>query len=318
MSKKTRGRNHDGLITTDGSYQGKASDVRVSIQRFYLEKFFNKFLNKFEFTGLSYQQVAFIMRQFWSVGTIGCFIRKDWNLIKDSDQIDEYDQIVFAPWVWNDKLNIYNFPTKVMFINLRAVSFIPTTPFELDKTAVIGYIMRNRKGVYSLIESKLNQLVDIEMTIRTSLKTQKMPYFIACSPEDEKKMKVIIDRLMDDEDVLYGAFDDLKNVKTLVSGAPYVLDKLYMLKQAVENEILTLLGINNIGILQKKEHLTTGEVEENDEMIQNSSDEFLSSLEEFFERVYDVLGYRINVKLKEELLLPEEKDNNIEEENKDD
>ena len=298
--------NRDGMIILeDGTYLSSASALRKELTQHYTEKFFNKFLSKFEFTGLSYQQVAFIMRQFWMNGTIGCFIREDWNIIKEAKATDKYDQIVFAPWVMADKYNIYNFPTAVRFINTRAVKFIPTHEFPLDETACIGYIMRNKKGVYSLIKAKLIQLVDIEMVFEIALNSQKMPWFIACSPEDEKKMEELFRKIDNDDVALFGGFDDLKNVKSLVSGAPYICDKLYQNKQAIENEILTLLGINNIGTLQKKEHLTTGEVEENDQQIQTSSDEFLSNLQEFFERVRDVLGYDIQVKLKDEFIMDE-------------
>lgn len=307
--------NHDGLIITAGwGDEVKPSTIRNIIHQHYIEKFFNKFLNKFNWKGISYQQVAYIMRQFWSQGTIGCFLRKDWSILMDSKQKDDfdiYDKLVFAPWVMWNRYNIYNFPTHVTFINTKAVAFIPTTPFKLDKEAVIGYIMRNKKGVYSLIEAKVNQLVDVEMTFRTSLKTQKTPWLVACSPEDEKKFKILFDRINNDEVSLYCGLDDLKGVKALVSGAPYICDKLYNQKQAIENEILTLLGINNIGILQKKEHLTTGEVEENNQQIQSSSDEFLSCLEEFCQRIKDVLKFEISVELKDtfEIEQQEEEDN---------
>lgn len=314
MPKKVKVTNRDGLIIEDNLEISLGSVSRMALKQHYLEKFFNKFLNKFEFTGLSYQQIAFIMRQFWSYGTIGCFIREDWNVIKESPTTDEYDKIVFAPWVMSGKYNIYNFPTEVRFINTRAVAFIPTHAFGLDESACIGYIMRNKKGVITLIEAKLNQLVDIEMVFQVCLQGQKMPWFIACSPEDEAKMKQLFKRIARDENVLFGGFDDLKNVKALVSGAPYILDKLYQNKQAIENEILTLLGINNIGTLQKKEHLTTGEVEENDQQIQSSSDEFLSNLQEFFGRIKDVLDYDIQVKLKDEFLVDEEEDSQYYEE----
>lgn len=313
--------NRDGLIVSNGwDDNAPSSEIRRIIKSHYCEKFFNKFLNKFKWNGISYQQVAYIMRKFWMQGTTGCFLRKDWDILmssKQKDDFDIYDKLVFAPWVMYNRYNIYNFPTHVTFINNKAVAFIPTSPFKLDKEAVIGYVMRNKKGVYSLIEAKINQLVDVEMTFRTALKTQKMPWIIACAPEDEAKFKKLFERIEDDETSLYCGLDDLKGVKAVVSGAPYICDKLYTQKQAIENEILTLLGINNIGILQKKEHLTTGEVEENNQQIQSSSDEFLSCLEEFCERIKDVLKFNISVELKDtfEVDYSEEKEEDNQDEN---
>lgn len=307
MPKKAVVRNRDGLIIG-------AEDVRKNILQHYRDKFFNKFLNKFEFDGLSYQQIAYIMRKFWSeaYGTIACFNNPVWT-----DVLREDEKIIFAPWALNGLINYYDFPNKLLIINTRGIKYFPTKPLEIDKDCVIGYIQRNKKGVYASIEAKVEQLVDVEMTIRTNLKSQKMPWIIGVSPENEDKMKKIIDNLNEDEPTLFiDLGEDLKNAKALVSGAPFTLDKLFNLKMCIESEILTLLGIDNLGVLEKKEHLTTGEMEQNNEQIESSSDEFLTCLEEFFDRIEKTLGYKISVKLKENPKIPEYKEIE-EEENKD-
>lgn len=307
--KKVIEKNHDGLIDVNGEIVSKKGSqfTRRKIRFYYIEKFFNKFLSKYTFKGLSYQQVAYMMRKFWDAnyGTIGCFMRTDWDVIKDDPYFKKHpeEQIVFAPWVMNDRYNIYDFPTKLTFINTRAVAFIPYTPFTIDEDAVIGYIQRNKKGVFSSIELKVEQLVDIELTIRTNLKTQKMPWLIGVSPENESKMKKFSTNLNADEPELFYDIEDIKNAKALVSGAPYTLDKLYNLKQAVENEILTLLGVNNVGSLEKKEHLVTNEVDANNQDIKQSGNQYLECMKEFFARIKDVLGYEISV---EEVEMPQE------------
>ena len=301
--KKTLERNRDGLIVIDGaSIEIKDSQaLRKALYFHYNEKFFNKFLNKFSFEGLSYQQVNWIMRKFWSLGSVGCFIRKDWKYLEKDEDFAKHpeDKIVFAPWVLNDKINIYDFPNKVTFVNTRGVDFIPTTPFDLDKNAVIGYIQRNKKSVLSSIKVKIAQLVDVEMTLHTNQKTQKYPWIVSVSPEDEKQVKNLFDNIDDDNPYLFAGISDLKNAKALVSGAPYILDKLYQLKQAIENEILTILGVNNIGMLEKKEHAIVDEVNANNQEIQESGNQFYDMLKEFFERVKDVLGYEVKVTMKE-------------------
>ena len=303
--------NRDGLVITDVDGNpinaSKALVTRSKILFHYNEKFFNKFFNKFTFEGISYQQAHFMLRKFWSQGTIGCFLRQDWKII--SDKMHPEDKIVFAPWVMNDRYNIYDFPIKLTFINTRGVKFIPDTPFTIDEDAVIGYIQRNKKPVYSSIEVKIGQLVDIEMTIRTNLKTQKFPWIIGVTPEDKEKLSHIFDKVDEDNPYVIAGVDDLKNAKALVSNAPYTLDKLYQLKQAIENEILTLLGINNIGMLEKKEHAIEDEVNANNQEIEESGNQYLDCLQEFFKRINDVLGYNIKVKLKEIEVKEEEKQN---------
>ena len=199
------------------------------------------------------------------------------------------------------------------FVNTRAVSFIPTSPFKIDEECVIGYIQRNKKGVVSSIDVKLNQLVDIEMTIRTNLKSQKYPWILGVTPEDKIKLEELFAKLEDDDPYIVAGIDDLKNAKSLISGAPYVLDKLYQLKQAIENEILTILGINNIGMLEKKEHAIVDEVNANNQEIEESGNQYLDCLQEFFARIKDVLGKEVKVSLKEESMKEEKEESEDEE-----
>ena len=87
------------------------------------------------------------------------------------------------------------------------------------------------------------------------------------------------------------------------------MDKLEQNLDYRENRIKTYLGINNVNI-RKKERLITSEAESNDEEIKINSDVFMNELKDFFNRIYEVLNIRVDVKLKEE--------NNEMEENDDD
>ena len=66
-------------------------------------------------------------------------------------------------------------------------------------------------------------------------------------------------------------------------------------RQKVENDILTMLGVNNVGIGEKKEHLIVDEVNANNEDIEQQSISFKSELEDAFDRIYSVFGVRIHI-----------------------
>lgn len=288
MSKKKIAKRTGFIVNT-------SHELRQKIKFYYEEKFYNKFLNKFNFKGtLDYQQINYIMRQFWSAsrGSVAVFKRKVF------DESKPWEQLVFAPWVVGGKFNCYDFPITLRFVNTRAVSFIPDTEFTIDVDAVIGYIQRNKKGVYSSIAPMIDKLVDFEMTIRTNLKAQKTPWLLGVSPENETKMQTLWENIESDEPKLFVSIEDLKDAKALVSGANYNIDKLEQQRQQVENEILTRLGIDNMGIMEKKEHFTVDEVNSNQEQIESSSDEYLDCLKEFFSRIENVLGYKIEVELR--------------------
>ena len=277
-----------------------SNDVRKKIKFYYLEKFFNKWMNKYEFSNLNYQQKHYIMKKFWSVGTIACSQIKsaDETLagLMDDGSIDMGEnKIIFTPWTFANRYNIYDFPTHVNLINTRGVKFITTKILEIDKEVVIGFAQKNHKSIYSSIEAKIDELVDIEMKKRVSRKAQSQPWLFAFSPEDFEQAKRLQEQMENDEPYLFAPFNDVDKVKGITSGAPYVVDKFEQDRQKIENDILTMLGVNNVGIGEKKEHLIVDEVNANNEDIEQQSISFKSEIEDFFDRIYKVFGYKVQV-----------------------
>lgn len=277
-----------------------SNDVKKKIKFFYLEKFFNKWMNKYDFTNLNYQQKHYIMKKFWSMGTIACskISVADETLagLMDDGALDMGEnKIIFTPWTFANRYNIYDFPTHVNLINTRGVKFITTKILEIDKDVIIGYAQKNHKSVYSSIEAKLDELVDIEMKKRIARKAQSQPWMFAFSPEDFAQAKALQEQLENDEPYMFVPFQEVDKVKGIASGAPYVVDKFEQDRQKVENDILTMLGVNNVGIGEKKEHLIVDEVNANNEDIEQQSASFKSEIEDFFMRIEKVFGYKIKV-----------------------
>lgn len=298
-----------------------SADIRRKIRFYYTEKFFNKWMSKYEFEGLDYQQRHYIMKKFWSLGTI-CASRigakVDGDIMAemmDGGLIDMGSaSIVFTDWTTNGTYNIYDYPTGVRLINKRNVKFInANVVMELDKDAVIGYAQKNHKSVFSSIEAKLDEIVDIEMKKRVARKAQSQPWMFAFSPEDFDQAKVLQEQMEADEPYMFVPLKDVDRAKGLTSGAPYIVDKLEQERQKAENDILTIMGVNNVGISEKKEHLTVDEVNVNNEDVEENDQSFQSEIEEFFDRVYKVLGYKVTVK---DAYVPEE--TGYQEENEDD
>lgn len=159
--------------------------------------------------------------------------------------------------------------------------------------------MKNKKAISTIVDYYVAKITDVEMVIRKNLKAQKMPWLIATSTGNENKVNQFYNSLNNDEDVLFFEFDDgEKEPKALVSGAPYILDKLYDYKQALENELLTFLGFNNLGASEKKEHLLVSEIDSNNEVIAQAEENFVSMLEGFIKRVNETLGKTLKLKKK--------------------
>lgn len=271
-----------------------AVQVRQRLLFYYNEKFFNKWMNKLKLDELNYQQEEYIMRKWWATGVVACSrpVGVPNNLGIDFKE----DSIIFTPFAPQNVFNIYDWPTEAMPINTRGVKFVSDRPLSIDKEIVIGYIQKNHKSIYSSIEAKINEIVDIEMTIRTCIFTQKMPWLIGTTPENKQEVEDLIEGLQSDEPILFTTLEEPEKAKSLISGAPYIIDKLQNMVQVLVNEILTFLGCNNIGIPEKKEHLLNEEVNANNQDIQENSDQFLEMAKDFFDRVDKVFGVKITPK----------------------
>lgn len=276
---------------------------RAIFKSYYILKYFNLFMNLYKFTGLDYQQKDFLLRKMWALGRIACF-----KLPYETEKHPQ-GEVVLCPYAVRT-LNIYDFPVDVSLIKLKNVDFIPTKPMRVDKDVVLGYAQRNKHSVMEMVLPLINKIVDVEMVLRTSLKSQKTPWLIGYTPENEEQKKTLKSLLENDESYLFIETEDVNQFKSLVSGANYNCDKLYNLKCAYENEIKEYLGINNLGVNEKKEHLIGAEVDVNQEIVESHGECFLDCLKEFCERVKEVLGYEISVELNK----PDSQENIIDEE----
>ena len=284
-----------------------ASRVEQATLNYYSRKYYSLFLNRFKFKGIDYQQADFLMRKMWVDGTICCF------KINETIGSTEHPQgqLVFVPYAPNG-WNIYDFPVSVEYINTKGVKFIPVGSHVIDKECVIGWCQRNKYSVKAMVDYYIDKITNIEMVIDINLNAHKMPFIIGCAPEDSKKFKEILDLLRNNSPELFVEAQDVDRMKALVSGAPFIIDKLYDLKQALENELKEYLGLNNLGSSQKKEHLITDEVNVNNEVTEEHRGNFIDCMQEFFERIKDVLGVDVSIEINEEIEYnedEEEKDN---------
>ena len=263
---------------------------RGKIKNYYLLKYYNLFMNAYKFTGLDYQQKDFLLRKLWSVGTLASF-----KLDVETEE-NPNGLLVLCPY-GTSELNIYNYPVKVNLIALKPVKFIPTTPQLVDKDVVLVWGQRNKRPILELVDHLVEKITDVEMTLRTNLKANKTPWIIGYSPESATQREHMRTLLDEEEPYLFVEAGDVNQYKALLSGVNYNCDKLYALKQCYENELREYLGIDNLGVNEKKEHLINAEIESNNEAIQSSGECFLDCLKEWCERVQKVLGYQVSVEL---------------------
>ena len=108
------------------------------------------------------------------------------------------------------------------------------------------------------------RLMNIERTIDVNVSAQKTPLIVLCDEHERLSYENMIKQAQDNTLLIMGVKNgmDLNNVTTLNTSAPYVSDKLQILKKQIWNEALTFLGIDNVST-DKKERLVSDEVETN-------------------------------------------------------
>ena len=287
---------------------------RRQIKSVLWNKYYSLYMNNYEIEGIDYQAKEFLLKRLWADGSIACFVMPK---SKGSSKFPA-GQPVFCPFVpgyWN----IYDWPTKVSLVKLRGATFIPIGLLEVDKDVVIGYAQRNRKPIALIVESYIERMTNILMVIKMNLKVHKMPWLVIGDPEDQEKLRILFNSLDQDEPTLYTDSYSADKFKALVSGAPYIIDKLWQQYQCVEGELREFLGFGNLGVGEKKEHLISDEVQSNNAIIDSYKECLLNPIQEFFDRIGEFLGIQgLSIKVKEpkvELPNMEEEQDEEDEEN---
>ena len=266
-------------------YNYDVKRIRKNYEHFYQEKFFQIFCNKFKFNGdIDYQEIEFILKKFWFEGKIASFKFADKNV----------NVIGYAPFSI-ELYNYINYPTAVHLINIRGFSFIPAKRLIVDKDVIIGYIRKDHLSVFNIIQPLLKRIVDIEMVINTNLIGMKLPRLVAISPEDKTNALSVVNKMLNDEPVIFEDFKTLETIQDFVNSSPYIVDKLYSYKQDLEDEILSLIGVKNVGKVEKAERVNVEETESNDEEIYIQKDSYVSAMNDFFERTNKLFGSNISV-----------------------
>ena len=150
------------------------------------------------------------------------------------------------------------------------------------------------------VEMFARRLYNLDRIIDINANAQKTPVLIKCDETQRLTMLNVYKEYDGNSPVIFG--DKALNsngLEVLSTGAPYVADKIYMLKTQIWNEALTYLGISNINV-QKKERLITDEVTRNQGGTIASRYSRLESRREAVRKINDMFGLNIEVNYRED------------------
>lgn len=144
------------------------------------------------------------------------------------------------------------------------------------------------------------RLTEIERTIEVNVKAQKTPVAILADEAQVLTMKNIYGKYAGNEPVIIGAKNlDLKSIQSINTQAPFVSDKLNILKRQIWNEAMTIFGVENANS-EKKERLVSDEVLSNLGGVQAQRYVMLNSRRQAAKKINKMFGTNIEVNFRQD------------------
>lgn len=165
-------------------------------------------------------------------------------------------------------------------------------------------IWNNYLHTNSILEVKMfaKRLYNLDRIIDVNANAQKTPVLIQGTEQQRLTLKNLYKEFDGNSPFIFGDKNlDLNSLKCLQTGAPYVCDKLYNLKQMYWNEALTYLGINNSGA-QKRERMLAVESSQAQGGTISSRYSRLQSRREAVEKINAMFGTNIEVNYREDFI----------------
>ena len=208
----------------------------------------------------------------------------------------ELDEYIVTKCALSGKMNFYRVPE-----NRRAYADNGYQKELNEKDSVVIFNNMLRLPAYPSMWFYARKLWEIDRTIDINIKAQKTPVLILADEDERLTMKNVYMQYDGNQPFIFGSknlgLND--NIKVLQTEAPYLADKLMMLKNQIWNEALTYLGISNLNI-QKKERLVSDEAVRSMGGTIASRQSRLEMRREACEQINKMFGLNIEVNYRED------------------
>lgn len=166
--------------------------------------------------------------------------------------------------------------------------------YDADKCVIISN-NKPRIPTADYITLYANKLTEIERTMDVNVKACKTPYIFACDDKDVLSFKQIFKLIDGNTPAIYADKGlNLDSLQVLQTGVKFLGNDLTDLRNSVESELLTFLGVNNTPV-DKKERLITDEAKGNNQLITSFLDLQLESREKACEEINKLFGLSVSV-----------------------
>lgn len=203
------------------------------------------------------------------------------------------------------KLNINGDP-----VSWRATGVGYSKEFSADDCVIIDNNML-RIPTDNIIMFYVNKLTEAERTMDVNVKAIKTPIIFACDDKDVLTFKRIFQQVDGNVPAIFADKGlNISSIEAFKTDAKFLGNELMDYKKQVENELLTMLGINNVAV-DKKERVSVPETESNNQLIDSFADLMLEARQKACKEINKMYGLSISVKLKETEVQTDVADNSI-------
>lgn len=212
------------------------------------------------------------------------------------DDLDENGRFLALRSTMNGGFDVYGIP-----LRRRAFAVNGYQKDLTDKDSVLIY--NNYLHLNSMLDVEMfsRRLYNLDRAIDVNANAQKTPILIQCDETELLSLKNLYKKYEGNEPFIFGAKGlDINGIKCIQTGAPYVSDKLYVLKTQIWNEALTYLGISNVNTV-KKERMITDEVLRNNGGTIASRYSRLESRKQACRKINEMFGLNIDVEYREDM-----------------
>lgn len=267
-----------------------------------IQRYFRLYMGRYDIPEITPIARNYLLKAFWETGTIAAY-----NMPITND-------LAFEGYEPIGNLGQYGVFRKFKLINEFGLStqIVPDKTFTRDKDIVIGYATTSHEAIIKIVSEQVDRILGVRIAIDNNLDLNKIAFILKTSLTNKSRLeKAIRDVLTGMKAVVINS-DDYDAIKTPDNlNTNYIVDKLRAYEKDLEQDLLTFLGINNMGMSEKKERAITDEVKSNNELIARYGHTLEKSLNEFKDEIKKVLGHDISFidPIKEEMKKKEEEEN---------
>lgn len=188
------------------------------------------------------------------------------------------------------KLNVYGEPLKYLATGFNYHEYYT------DKNCVIIENNIMRINTLNFILFYVNKITEAERTMDVNIKRCKTPFIFACDDKDVLTFKNLFQQIDGNVPAIFAEKGlNLDSINLFKTDVKFLGNELLDYKKSVENELLTLLGYNNLAV-DKKERVNVEEATSNNEIINAFSTLQLEARQKACDEINAKYGLSISVK----------------------